>query len=370
MIFDYTTLKIIWWVILGALIIAFAIVIGCDLGIAMLLSFLGKNDNDRAAILNATVPICRANQLWFILIGGAVVAAWPMVYAVSFSSMYFVLLMIIFALFLRPIGFNFRGLLPDEKWRYNWDKVLFIGGLVPAFAFGVAFSNLLKGIPFHLESDLQIVYPGNIWAFLDPFSVLAGLISLSMLFMQGAVYYQFKSEGKINLRTKKIILFFTISALVLFAIVSYWTTFISGYHISSEVFPNALPKPLSSIVKQDSGLWLDNYGHLPYLWYLPASVFVSGLLTIIFSRLNKPAYAFAFSSITIGAIVLTAGCSMFPFIIPSSISPNSSLTVWDYSSTQDRLNLMIWELAIFLPLMAMYSCWTFRVLRVLLGKEG
>lgn len=277
--------------------------------------------------------------------------------------------MLPFALFLRPVCFKFRSLLANEKWRYCWDGALFIGGLIPALAFGVAFGNLLIGIPFHLESDMQIVYLGHIWVLLNPFSVLAGFLSLSMFLMQGAIYLQIKTAGEINLRTKKIIFFFTINTLVFFAIAGNWITLVNGYHIVSEVFPNAPTNPLSSSVKQESGLWLDNYGHLPDLWMMPASAFVSGLLSIIFSRLNKPVSAFIFSSLTVGAIVLTAGCSMFPFIMPSSISLNSSLTVWDYSASQHRLSLMLWEIVIFLPLLAMYSCWVFRVLRVLNEKK-
>jgi cytochrome d ubiquinol oxidase subunit II len=369
MIFEYATLKIIWWVILGVFIIAFAIVIGCDLGVAILLSFFGKNDNERSVILKASVPIWRASQLWFILIAVAVIGAWPLVYEAAFSCMPFIILMLLIAFFLRPIGFNFRDLLPHKKCRSVWDKALFITSLIPALAFGVAFGNLLKGIPFQLESELQIVYLGNFWVLLNPFAILAGLLSLSMFLMLGSVYLQFKTAGEIKVRAKKTILFFTINTLALFAIAGNWITFVQGYHITSKVFPNAPTNPLSLNVKREAGLWLDNYGHLPDLWILPASVFVCGLLTILFSRLNKPAKAFIFSSITVGAIILTAGCSMFPFLIPSSISLNSSLTVWDFSNSQDRLSLMIWEIIIFIPLLVMYSCWVFRGIRLLNEKK-
>ena len=363
MIFDYETLRIIWWAFLGALLIGFAITGGFDLGVGVLLPFLGKNDDERRVIINAIGPTWEGNQVWFVMSGGALFAAWPMAYAVSFSSMYFALLLTLFAMFLRPLGFDYRGKLPDQKWRGNWDKALFIGAVVPALVFGVAFGNLLKGIPFLLENDMRIVYFGNLLGLLNPFSLFVGLISLSLFVMHGAVYLQIKTEGDIYDRAKKVAVIFTLIALVLFALAGYWISFLDGYHISSEIFPNGPSNPLLKTVKQEPGLWLDNYGHLPDLWMVPVSAFLSGLILIVLSLINRPGSAFIFSSFLIVAVILTAGCSMFPFIIPSSISLNSSLTVWDSSSSPMTLNIMFWVTVIFLPLIVVYTSWVFRVLR-------
>lgn len=363
MIFDYETIRVIWWGLLGALFIGFAITGGFDLGVGVLLPFLGKNDNERRVIINAIGPTWEGNQVWFVLAGGALFAAWPLAYAVSFSSMYFALLLTLFAMFLRPLGFDYRSKLPSLRWRNNWDRALFIGGLIPAFVFGVAFGNLLVGIPFQLENDMRMIYHGTFLALFNPFSLLAGALSLSMFVMHGAVYLQIKTEGAIYQRAKKTVFLFTLLTLALFAFAGYCITTLNGYHIASEVFPNGPSDPLTKMVKREPGLWLDNYGHYPSLWMLPASTLITGLLTILLAILKRPGSAFIFSSLTIASIILTAGCSMFPFIIPSSISLNSSLTVWDSSSSLKTLTIMFWVTTFFLPLIVIYTSWVFRVLR-------
>jgi len=363
MIFDYETLRIIWWAFLGTLIIGFAVMGGFDLGVGILLPFLGKTDDERRVIINSIGPTWEGNQVWFVMAGGALFAAWPTVYAVSFSSFYFALLLALFALFLRPLGFDYRGKLPNPMWRENWDRALFVGGFVPALILGVAFGNLLKGIPFHFESDMRIVYFGSLLGLLNPFALFVGLISLSMFIMQGAVFLQIKTVGHINARAKKTVLIFSVLTLVLFALAGLWINTLDGYHISSEIFPNAASNPVAKFVKRGPGLWMDNYGHLPGLWAIPLASFIAGLMALTLSRMDCPGTAFVFSSIMIASIILTAGCSMFPFIIPSSISANSSLTVWDASSSLATLNLMFWMTVIFLPMIILYTSWVYRVFR-------
>ncbi len=363
MIFDYETLRIIWWAFLGVLIIGFAILGGYDLGVGVLLPFLGKNDEERRVIINSIGSTWEGNQVWFVMAGGALFAAWPTVYAVSFSSFYFALLLALFAMFLRPLGFDYRSKLAVPAWRENWDRALFVGAFVPALVLGIAFGNLLKGIPFHFEDNMRIVYFGSFMGLLNPFALLAGLISLSMFIMHGAVYLQIKTIGNINERAKKCVIIFTIATLVLFGLAGVWIITLDGYHISSEIFPNAASNPIAKFVKREPGLWLDNYGHLPGLWAVPASAFIGGGLTLLLSRFDKPGSAFIFSCITIASIILTAACSMFPFLIPSSISFNSSLTVWDSSSSIKTLNVMFWVTVIFLPLIMVYTSWVFRVFR-------
>lgn len=363
MIFDYETLRVIWWAFLGILFIGFSITGGFDLGVGVLLPFLGKNDDERRVIINAIGPTWEGNQVWFVMSGGALFAAWPTVYAVSFSGFYFALLLTLFALFLRPLGFDYRSKLKSLEWRYNWDRALFVGGFVPSLIFGVAFGNLLIGIPFELTNDMRIVYYGNLWGLLNPFAISVGLVSLSMFLMHGAVYLQIKTDNDVGVRAKKCVLIFTSSTLVLFALLGYWVSFLDGYHIVSEILPNGPSDPLAKFVKKEPGLWLDNYGHLPELWALPASAFIFGIMTVVLSSINKPGGAFIFSSLSIAVIILTAGCSMFPFLIPSSISINSSLTVWDSSSSLTTLNMLFWITLFFLPLIMIYTSWVFRVLR-------
>ena len=363
MIFDYETMRLIWWALLGALLIGFAITDGFDLGVAILLPFLGKNDSERRVIINAIGATWEGNQVWFVTAGGALFAAWPMAYSVAFSGFYFALLLTLFALFLRPIGFDYRSKLPSQKWRNNWDIALFVGGLVPALIFGVAFGNLLKGVPFYFDNDMRIFYTGSFWALLNPFSLAAGLVSLSMLIMHGAVFLQIKTVGDINQRCKTVVLVFATLTLAIFALDGIWVANIDGYRISSEVLSNAPSNPLAKIVYKEPGLWLANYAHFPVLWLVPGLAFIAGAATILLSKIERPGLAFITSSLTLTSVILTAGVSLFPFLIPSSSAMNSSLTVWDASSSLATLKIMFWVTLIFLPIVLAYTTWAFRVLR-------
>ena len=363
MIFDYETIRVIWWGLIGLFLIAFSVTGGFDLGVGILLPFLGKSDDDRRIIINVVGSTWEGNQVWFILTVAVLFAAWPTAYAVSFSCLYFALLLALFALFLRPLGLYYRSKLSSQIWRGYWDKALFIGCIVPAFIFGITFGNLFSGIPFHLENDIRIIYLGSFWSLLNPFAILVGILSFSIFIMHGAIYLQAKTENTINKMAKKVVLQFTLLTLVLFAVAGYWITYLDGYHIMSEISPNAPSNPLGKTVQRSAGLWLDNYGHFPDLWVVPTLAFISGYITLVLSRVDKPASAFVFSAITIAAIILTAGCSLFPFIIPSSISLNSSLTIWDSSSSLIMLTTLFWASIIFLPLIMIYTSWVFRVLR-------
>jgi cytochrome d ubiquinol oxidase subunit II len=369
MIFDYETLRLIWWGLLGALLIGFAITDGFDLGAAILLPFLGKNDTERRVIINCVGPTWEGNQVWLITAGGALFAAWPMAYAVAFSGFYFALFLTLVGLFLRPLGFDYRSKLPGQQWRNNWDIALFVSGFIPALIFGVAFGNLLKGVPFYFDSDMRIFYTGSFWALLNPFSVAAGLISLSMLIMHGAVYLQIKTEGDINQRCKKMVTVFALLTLGIFALAGVWVANIDGYQISTEILPNAPSNPLTKIVTKDVGLWLANYGHYPVLWAIPGLGFIAGAVTIVLSKVGRPGLAFISSSLTMASVILTAGVAMFPFLIPSSTAMNSSLTVWDASSSFTTLKIMFLVTVIFLPIVVIYTSWVFRVLRGKITQE-
>ena len=363
MIFDYETLRLIWWGLLGALLIGFAITGGFDLGVAILLPFLGKNDTERRVIINSVGATWEGNQVWFVTAGGALFAAWPLAYSVAFSGFYFALLLTLFALFMRPIGFDYRSKLPSQQWRSNWDIALFVGGFVPALIFGVAFGNLLKGVPFYFDDDMRIFYTGSFWALLNPFALLAGLISLSMLIMHGAVFLQIKTVGDIHQRCKKMVTVFALLTLALFALAGIWIANSEGYQITTEILPNAPSNPLTKIVTKEVGLWLANYAHFPVLWAIPGLAFLAGAATIVLSKIERPGLAFISSSLVLASVILTAGLSMFPFLIPSSSVMNSSLTVWDASSSLMTLKIMFWVTVVFLPIVVAYTSWVFRVLR-------
>jgi cytochrome d ubiquinol oxidase subunit II len=360
--FDYETLRCIWWLFLGVLLIGFAITGGFDLGTAILLPFLGKNDTERRVIINSIGATWEGNQVWFVTAGGALFAAWPMAYAVAFSGFYLALLLTLFALVLRPLGFDYRSKLPSEKWRGNWDKALFVGGFVPALIFGVAFGNLLQGVPFHFDNDMRIFYDGSFWALLNPFAIVAGLLSVAMIIMHGAVFLQLKTEGDIQQRSEKVVMIAAIATLVIFALAGMWVANIDGYAITSTVLHDAPSNPLKKVVEKTAGLWMANYKQYPLLILVPSLGFAAGTLTILLSKKQYLKSAFVTSSLTLASVILTAGVSMFPFLMPASVSINHSLTIWDASSSHTTLAIMFWVTLIFLPIVLIYTSWVFRVL--------
>lgn len=370
MIFDYETLKLIWWLFVAVLLIGFAITDGFDLGICALLPFLGKNDLERRVIINSIGPTWEGNQVWFITLVGAVFAAWPEVYAAVFSGFYWAMLLVLFALFIRPVGFDYRSKLVDTRWRTAWDWGLFIGGMVPALMFGVIFGNLLQGVPFQFDKDLRSIYTGSFFGLFNSFSLLCGVISLTMLVMHSAIFLQIKTEGDIQLRSKKVTKLFGFLFVILFAIAGIWVSFgIEGYRVISMPDTNGTPNILDKIVEKMPGAWLSNYSTYSWTILAPVLGFSAAFAAIFVSAKNKPGTAFVFSSIMLAAVILTAGISMFPFIMPSSSSPNNSLLMWDAVSSHLTLTWLFWVVVFFLPIVLVYTSWVYRVMRGKVTEE-
>jgi len=362
--FDYETLKLIWWLFIGVLLIGFAVTDGFDMGVTVWLPFLGKSDEERRVIINTVGPTWEGNQTWLITAAGAIFAAWPLVYAAAFSGLYFALLLVLFALFFRPVGFDFRSKLPNPHWRNGWDWALFTGGAVPALVFGVAFGNLFIGLPFHYDDTLRSFYTGSFWALLNPFALLCGVVSLTMLMMHGAVYLQLRTEGTIQKRAQKAAFFAGLVCAVSFTLAGVWIAYgIDGYHITSMQDVNVALNPLTKTVEKSAGAWLSNYHTYPWMILAPIAGFAGISLALLSARFQNERTAFVFSSIAIAGIILTAGFSMFPFIMPSSTDPVSSLTIWDGVSSKKTLGIMFIVTIIFLPLIMLYTSWVYRVMR-------
>lgn len=363
MIIDYEILKLIWWLLVGVLLLGFAIMDGHDMGIGTLLPWVGRNDVERRVIINTIGPHWDGNQVWFITGGGAIFAAWPLVYATAFSGFYIAMLAVLWALFFRPVGFDYRSKIANPVWRKSWDWGLFLGGAVPAVVFGVAFGNLLLGVPFYFEDNLRPVYTGGFFELLNPFALLAGVTSLAMLTFHGAHFLMIRTEGDIFERARKASLIFGIVMLAAFALAGVWLAAgIPGYRITSEVVPGALPNPLDKTVVQALGAWLDNYSNQPLTMLIPLVGFAGGILGLLFSWLRRPVAAFWSSAASQLGIIGTAGVSMFPFIMPSSSDPRSSLTVWDSVSSHLTLEVMFWAAVIFTPIVISYTAWCYKMM--------
>ena len=371
MFIDYETLKLVWWVFIGVLLIGFAITDGFDMGVAAWLPFLGKTDDERRVIINSVGATWEGNQTWLITAGGAIFAAWPFVYAAAFSGLYIALLLVLFALFFRPVGFDYRSKLPDPRWRNGWDWALFIGGAVPALIFGVAFGNLLLGVPFHFDDTLRSFYTGSFWALLNPFALLAGVVSLSMLMMHGAIYLELRTEGVVQQRARRAALYAGLVCAAAFALAGIWLAAgIEGYRIVSMPDANTAFNPLAKTVEKTAGAWLANYRTWPWMMAAPAAGFAGIALALWQGRAGRQTAAFLFSAMALAGIILTAGFSMFPFVMPSSTDPNSSLTLWDSVSSQKTLGIMLIVTVIFLPLIMLYTAWVYRVLRGRITVQG
>ncbi|MGD8910451.1 MAG: cytochrome d ubiquinol oxidase subunit II [Chromatiales bacterium] len=358
---DYEILKLIWWLFVGVLLIGFAITDGMDMGVGNLLPFVGKTDDERRLMINTVGPHWDGNQVWLITAGGAIFAAWPAVYAAAFSGFYIAMLLVLFALFFRPVGFDYRSKLGDARWRNAWDWGLFIGGAVPSLVFGVAFGNLLLGVPFHLDELLRAYYTGSFFELLNPFALLAGVVSFSLLTMHGGIWIQMRTSGVLTERVKGWILWTGIAAMAAFALAGIWLVMgIDGLKIVSQPALDALPNPLAKTVEVMPGAWLANYAEYPVTLAFPALGFIGVILTIVMSRADRPGWGFFTSSLAITGVIMTAGISLFPFVMPSSTDLGSSLTVWDAPSSHLTLTVMFWAVVIFLPIVIAYTIWNYR----------
>lgn len=361
---DYATLKFIWWLLLGVLLIGFAIMDGFDLGVGMLLPFIAKNDTERRVVINTVGPVWEGNQVWLILGGGAIFAAWPALYAASFSGFYLAMLLVLAALILRPVGFKFRSKLPGERWRGGWDWALFVGGAVPTLVFGVAMGNLLKGVPYRFDSELRAAYAFGLFDLLNPFALLCGLVSAAMLITQGALFLAVKTERPVSSRAQAVSRVSALSWAALYVIAGLWL-WRSGYGlvIESGAPPQGLPNPTAKFAIAQSGAWLANYSRWSWTMLAPGCGIAAPLLIALFAKTRSRVVLMLVSSLGIAGVIGSMGVSLFPFLLPSSSEPSHSLTVWDASSSERTLGIMLVATVFFLPIVLGYTAWVYRVLR-------
>lgn len=359
--FDYETLKLIWWVLIGVLLIGFALTDGFDMGAMALMPFVGKTDNERRVAINTIAPHWDGNQVWFITAGGALFAAWPMVYAVAFSGLYWAMLLVLFALFCRPVGFDYRSKLENQKWRGAWDWALFVGGALPALLFGVAFGNLFLGLPFRLDELMRSTYEGSFFALLHPFALLAGLVSLSMLCAHGGAWLMLRTDADLHRRSRKATQLCALVYLLSFAAAGTWLVMgIQGFSLVGGFGDlGAALNPLHKQVSLDNSGWLANYAQYPLTRLAPLAGLAGGVLALLGALLNRGFVAFLGSSLAIVGTICTAGFALFPFVFPSSLDPASSLTVWDAVSSHKTLGIMLVVAGIFVPLILLYTLWCY-----------
>ncbi|NOH32328.1 cytochrome d ubiquinol oxidase subunit II [Vibrio chagasii] len=357
--FDYESLRLIWWILIGVLLVGFAVTDGFDMGVAALSPVIGKSDTERRIMLNTIAPHWDGNQVWLITAGGALFAAWPLVYATSFSGFYFAMYVTLAALWLRPLALDYRSKIEDPKWRKAWDYALCFSGTVPPIIFGVAFGNLLQGVPFDLNDLMMTQYHGTFFALLNPFALLCGVLALMLFVTQGATWLQMKTTEALHARARNVAQITGLISIVLFVIGGFWVQSIEGYVITSTIDTFADSNPLNKEVSLQVGAWMTNFETYPAMWAAPILGVVMPLFAVIASRLERGGFAFLFSSLSNAGVILTAGFAMFPFVMPSSLNPDHSLTMWDSTASELTLGLMTAVAAVMVPVILGYTTWTY-----------
>lgn len=368
---NYDTLRVIWWLLLGILLVGFAVTDGFDLGVAALLPATAKNDVERRVVINSVGPVWEGNQVWLILGGGAIFAAWPQLYAISFSGFYLAMFAVLACLIVRPVAFKFRSKRECSAWRTRWDWTLCLSGWGAALVFGVAIGNVLLGIPFRLAPDMRIYYEGSFWQLFTPFTVLCGLVSLTMLLMHGAAWLVFKTEGDVQQRAARWGMVAALTTMVLYVAAGIWLANLNGYILTEPMNTNGPSNPLlKSAAVGQGGTWLVNYAKQPALWAIPALGILMPLLAALGMKLRKEWLGLLASGLGIAGIILSVGVSMFPFILPSTLDPNFSLMVWDASASHLTLFIMLICTIIFLPLILAYTSWVYSIMRGKVDPEA
>ena len=357
---SYEILRLIWWALLGILLIGFAVMDGFDLGSAILLPYVARTDIERRVVINSIGPVWEGNQVWFILGGGAIFAAWPALYAASFSGFYLAMFAVLAALIFRPLSIVYRSKLESPRWRSAWDWTLFATGVVPSLVFGVAFGNLFLGVPFTFDSDLRFHADFSLFSLLTPFALVVGLVSLSMLALHGATWLSLKTEGEVAARARRVQLPAAAAFVVLFVLAGIWLTVLDGYSVTGVLAHDGPSNPALKAATR-AGTWFANYAAHPLLWIAPMLAVTGAVGAWLLSA--RRLLAFISSGLVCSATIATAGFALFPFLLPSSSMPGFSLTVWDASSSKLTLEIMLGAVVIFLPLVLAYTAWVYRVLR-------
>jgi len=361
--FDYESIRLIWWVFIGVVAIAFALTEGFDFGVSTLLPLIGKTDIERRVIINTVGATWEGNQVWLILLGGAIFAIWPSVYATLFSGLYVAMLLVLFALFFRPAGFDYRSKLDNPVWRNAWDWCLFLGGSLPPILLGVLVGNLLLGLPFHLDQDLRPFYDGSFWGLLSPFALLCGVLTLLGTTFHGALFLKWRTEGRIQARATAAVDILGPSLLAGLAAASLWVFLgIDRPEIMQMAATDAPSNPLHKTVIAVGASWLQHFLAHPWMLIAPLVGFAGLFLAWLLGRGQAAMAAFWCSGLGIAGMLLTLGFALFPFLLISSTAPNSSLTLWDATSSHFTLLLAFWITVVFLPIVLLYTRWVYKVL--------
>jgi len=328
-------LNTIWFVLIAVLFAGFFMLEGFDYGVGMLLPFLGKTDEERRLIINAIGPFWDGNEVWMLTAGGAMFAAFAQWYATLFSGFYIALLLMLLALILRGVSFEYRSKNEDPSWRNAWDWAIFIGSFLPALLWGVAVANIIRGVPI----DEHMNFVGTFWGLLNPFALLGGVMFVAVFLFHGAVYLTLKTGDPVMSRAQATAQKMWIVALVLvvlFVVYAFAST----------------------------GLYASGAAYLPTL-----IAAVALILAGVFLKKGRTGWAFAMTAVTIIFVTFTAFAGLYPNVLPSTLDPAYNLTIYNASASQYTLKIMTIVALIFTPLVLIYQGWTYYTFRQRLTLE-
>jgi cytochrome d ubiquinol oxidase subunit II len=330
-------LNTLWFFLIGILFIGFFVLEGFDYGVGILLPFLGKDDDERRTIINTIGPVWDGNEVWVIAAGAAMFGAFPHWYATLFSGFYLALVLLLLALILRGVAFEFRSKNAGSDWRNFWDWAIFFGSFIPALLWGVAFGNILRGVPI----NAQMNYTGDFFGLLNSYALIAGLFALALMTLHGAVYLTLKTEDDILTRARNAATKLWYLAFVLYIVAL----------IATVVSTDILTRPMMPIVVALGG----GFVLLAAFWCL---------------RIKREGWAFAMTTATIVATLFTFVLTLYPRVMISTLKPEWSLTIYTASSTPYTLSVMSVVALIFIPLVILYQGWTYWVFRQRVSKKS
>jgi len=331
---SHEVLQVIWYLLIGVLIAGYAILDGFDLGVGVLSPFVAKNDRERRLLLNAIGPFWDGNEVWLLTAGGALFAAFPHVYATVFSGFYLALMLVLFALIVRAVSFEFRSKIEDAGWRKAWDGAFFVASLLPALLTGVALGNVLRGVPV----DAQMEYAGTFFTLLNPFSLLVGLTGLAMFVTHGALWLSMKTDGEVAARARK----WGKGAWLAWIVLIVSTTLVGIFDV-----PAAFA----------------NYAQTPLAWLIPALAVVFLVLTRVNLNRGQSGRAFLFSALSIASLIGVVGAANFPYMLRARPAAEYGLTIYMASASKNTLTAMLVIALIGIPLVIAYTIYVYRVFR-------